>query len=242
MATGTPFDIEISLVAIFVILLLSGLPASHHCIPGGIPKSPSRLRLNFSRGSTITSNHVCGWGPLTRASICTLVPPGSADMALLRGKIQSSVPSSSHTAPSTAVGKSVSVWFRVGDSSPGCWSEGGWLAGVGAVSVPTIAASAVTCWRRRSSLRRAFRLALTVAAWLRRRSLIVQYTVQMIDHLIQRVLVSFGEALGDDVPRVMGFGSLSAGGRTAQNDVQAAVMFFDDVAAELVVCEEKGTQ
>ena len=38
-----------------------------------------------------------------------------------------------------------------------------------------------------------------------------------------------------------GSGSLSAGGQTAQNDVQAAVMSLDDVA-ELVVCEEKGTR
>ena len=38
-----------------------------------------------------------------------------------------------------------------------------------------------------------------------------------------------------------GSGSLSAIGRTAQKDVQAAVTFFDDVA-ELVVCEEKDTQ
>ena len=38
-----------------------------------------------------------------------------------------------------------------------------------------------------------------------------------------------------------GSGSLSGDGRTAQKDVQAAVMSFDDVA-ELMVCEEKGTQ
>ena len=38
-----------------------------------------------------------------------------------------------------------------------------------------------------------------------------------------------------------GSGPSSAGGQTAQKDVQVAVMFFDDVA-ELVVCEEKGTQ
>ena len=38
-----------------------------------------------------------------------------------------------------------------------------------------------------------------------------------------------------------GFVSLSAGGRIAQKDIQAAVMSFDDVA-ELVVCEERGTQ
>ena len=38
-----------------------------------------------------------------------------------------------------------------------------------------------------------------------------------------------------------GSGSLSAGGRTAQKGVQAAVMSLDDVA-ELVVCKEKGTQ
>ena len=37
------------------------------------------------------------------------------------------------------------------------------------------------------------------------------------------------------------FGSLSAGGRTAQNAVQAALTSFDDVA-ELVLCQEKGTQ
>ena len=37
------------------------------------------------------------------------------------------------------------------------------------------------------------------------------------------------------------FGSLSVVGRIAQNAVQAAVKSFDDVA-ELVVCEEKGTQ
>ena len=38
-----------------------------------------------------------------------------------------------------------------------------------------------------------------------------------------------------------GFGSLSAGGRTAQKDIQVAVTSFDDFA-ELVVCEEKGFQ
>ena len=36
-------------------------------------------------------------------------------------------------------------------------------------------------------------------------------------------------------------GSLSAVGRMAHNAVRAAVTFFDDVA-ELVLCEEKGTQ
>ena len=41
--------------------------------------------------------------------------------------------------------------------------------------------------------------------------------------------------------RSSGFGSLSAGGWTGQKDAQAAVMCFEDVA-ELVVCEEKGTQ
>ena len=38
-----------------------------------------------------------------------------------------------------------------------------------------------------------------------------------------------------------GSGSLSAGGRTAQKGVQAAAMSFDDVA-EMVVCEDQGTQ
>ena len=37
------------------------------------------------------------------------------------------------------------------------------------------------------------------------------------------------------------FGSLSAVGRMSQNAVQVVVTFFDDVA-ELVICEEKGTQ
>ena len=174
VATGTPLEMEIGLVATFVTLRLSGLPGSHHCIPRGIPISTPRLRLHFSRGSTITSSRVYGWGPLTLASTCTLVPPGSADTASLRRNTQSSVPSSSHTAPSRAVELSVSAWLGLGDSSPGCWCDGGWLASAGTVSVPAIAASAAACWRCRSFLRRAFRLALTVAAWLGRRSLIVQ--------------------------------------------------------------------
>ena len=174
VATGTHLEIKVGLVATFVTLHLSGLAGSYHCIPWGIPISTPRLRLNISCGSTTTSSRVCGWEPLTRASTCTLVPPGSADTASLRRKTQSSVPSSSHTAPSTAVELFVSVWLGVGDSSPGCWSECGWLAGAGSVSVPAMAASAAACWRRGSCLRRAFRLTLTVAAWLRRRSLIVQ--------------------------------------------------------------------
>ena len=174
VATGTPLKMEIGLLATFVTLHLSGLPGSHHCIPRGIPISTPRLRLNFSRGSTITSSRVCGWGPLTLASTCTLVPPGSAATASLRRNTQSSVPSSSHTAPSTAVELSVSAWLGLRDSSPGCWPDGGWLTSTGIVSFPATAASAAACWRCRSCLRRAFRLALTVAAWLRRRSLIVQ--------------------------------------------------------------------
>ena len=185
VATGTPLEMEIGLVATFVTLHLSGLPGSHRCILRGIPISTPSLRLNFSRGLVITSNHVCGWGPLTRASTCTLVRPGSDATALLKCNTQSNMPSPSHTAPSTAVGLSVSVWLGVGNSSPGCWFEGGWLAGAGAVSVLAIAASVAACWRRRSSLRRAFRLALTVAAWLRRHSLIVQQIfVPMVDNLI----------------------------------------------------------
>ena len=163
-ATGTPLEMVIGLVVTFVTLYLGWLPGSHHCIPRGIPISTSRLRLNFLRGSMITSNCVCGWGPLTRASTCTLFPPGNDDMALLRRKTQSSMPSSSHTAPSAVVRLSASVWLGVGSSSPGCRLEGGWLAGVGAVSVPAIVASTAACWRRCSSLRRAFRLALTVVA------------------------------------------------------------------------------
>ena len=125
VATGTPLDVEIGLVATFITLHSSGLPGSHRCIPRGIPISPPCLRLDFSRGLTITSSRVCGLGPLTRASTCTLVPPGSTDTASLRRKTQSSVPSSSHAAPSTGVELSVSVWLGVGESSTGCWSEGG---------------------------------------------------------------------------------------------------------------------
>ena len=178
VATGTPLEIEIGRVATFVNLHLSGLPGSHHCIPRGIPISIPRLRLNFSRGSTITSSRVCGWGPFTRASTCTLVPLGSDDTASLRRKTQSSVPSSSHTAPPLAVELSVSVRLGLENSFPGCRSEGGWLASAGTVSVLAIAVSAAACWHRRSCLRRAFCLALTVAAWLRRRSLILQQVLR----------------------------------------------------------------
>ena len=242
VATATPLEIEIGLVATFVTLYLSGLPGSHHCIPRGIPISTPRLRLNFSRGSTITSHRVCGWGPLTRASTCTLVPPGSADTELLRRKTQSSVLSSFLTAPSTAVKLSVSVWLGVGDSSPACWSEGGRLADAGAVSVPAIAASTAAYWRRRSSLRRAFRLALTMAAWFRRRSLIVQQILWRSSTTWSRESsLASARHLGMTRRGSSGFGSLSAVGRTAQKHVQAAVMSFDDVAV-LVVCEKKGTQ
>ena len=58
----------------------------------------------------------CGWRSLARVSTCTLVPPGSNDTALLRRKTQSSVPSSCHTALSTIVGSSVSVWVGATDS------------------------------------------------------------------------------------------------------------------------------
>ena len=62
----------------------------------------------------ITGNRDCGWGTLTRSSTCTLIPPGSDDTALLRRKTQSSVPSSSRTAPSTIVGSSVSISIEEG--------------------------------------------------------------------------------------------------------------------------------
>ena len=190
----------------------------------------------------ITSNRVCGWGPLTRASTFTLVSPGSDDTPFLRRKTQSSVLSSSRTAPSAVVELSAPVWLGVGNFSPGYWFEGGWLAGAGAVSVPAIAAPAAACWRRRSSLRRAFRLALTVTAWLRRRSLIVQQILcKWSTTLSGESSLASARHLGMSCRGSSGFGSLSAGGRTAQNDVQAAVMSFDDVT-ELVVCEEKGTQ
>ena len=66
-------------------------------------------------------------------------------------------------------------------------------------------------------------------------------TVQMIDHLVRGVLLASARHLGMTCLGLSGSGSLSAGGQTAQKDVQAAVMSFDDVA-ELVVCEERGTQ
>ena len=109
VAIGTPSEMEIGLVATFGALHLRGFLGSHHCIPREIPISTPRLRLNLWCGLVITSNRVCGWGPLTRASTCTLVPPGSDDTALLRRKTQSSVPLSSHTAPSAIVGLSASV-------------------------------------------------------------------------------------------------------------------------------------
>ena len=62
----------------------------------------------------------------------------------------------------------------------------------------------------------------------------------MIDHLVQRVLVSFGKALVD-VPRVIGVRPIDGGWSNSAKGVQAAVMSFDDVA-ELVVCEEKDIQ
>ena len=133
VATGTPLEIDIGRVATFVTLHLSGLPGSHHCIPRGIPISTPRLRLNFSRGSTITSSRVCGWGPLTRAPTCILVPPGSADTTLLRRKTQSSVPSSSHTASSAVVELSVSVWLGLGTPFP--------VADLKVVGLPVLAPS-----------------------------------------------------------------------------------------------------
>ena len=125
VATGAPLEMEISLVASFLTLHLSGLRGSHHCIPRGILITTPLLRSNLSRGSMITSDRVCGWRPLARASTCTLIPPGSDDMALLTRKTQSSVPSSSHTAPFAIVGLSAFVWMGVENSSPGCRLEGG---------------------------------------------------------------------------------------------------------------------
>ena len=73
----------------------------------------------------IISNHDCGWRPLTRESTYTPVPPGSDGTALLMRKTQSSVLSSSHTALSTLVGSSVSVWVGAGDSCSGRRLGGG---------------------------------------------------------------------------------------------------------------------
>ena len=125
VATGTPLKREIGVVATFVALHLTGLPGSYHHIPRGTSISTPRLRLDFSRGLMITSKRDYGWGPLTRASTCMLVPPGSGDTSLLMRKIQSSVPSSSHVALSTLVGSSLSVWVGVGDSRSGRRLGGG---------------------------------------------------------------------------------------------------------------------
>ena len=64
VATGTPLEMEVGVVATFLTLELSGLPSSHHGMQRETPISTSRLKLNFSRGSTITSNPDCGWGLL----------------------------------------------------------------------------------------------------------------------------------------------------------------------------------
>ena len=113
VATGTSFEMEIGVVAAFIILHLSGFRGSHHCIPRGTPISIPRLRLNFSRGSMITTKRNCDSGSLTRASTCTLVSPGSDDTPLLMRRTQSNVPLSSHTALSKLIGPSAAVWVGV---------------------------------------------------------------------------------------------------------------------------------
>ena len=125
VATEARLEMEIGVVATFVTLHLSGLLGSHHYIPRGTPISTSRLRLNFSRGSMIRSNRDCGRRPLVRASTCTPVPPGSDGTALLRHKTQPSVPSSSHSVPSTLVGSSVPVRVGAGDFLSGRRLGGG---------------------------------------------------------------------------------------------------------------------
>ena len=64
----------------------------------------------------------------------------------------------------------------------------------------------------------------------------------MADHLIKEYSLASARYLGTAFLGFSRFGSLSAVGRIAQkNAVQAGGTSFDDVA-ELVVCEEKGTQ
>ena len=63
----------------------------------------------------------------------------------------------------------------------------------------------------------------------------------MIDHLIQRILVSLGKTLGNGLSRTLEVRFIIGGWSIAQNAVQAAVTSFDEVT-ELVVCEEKGPQ
>ena len=144
------------------------------------------------------------------------------------------MPSSSHTAPSMIVGMLVSVWIGAGDSLSGR-RLGGSFAGPDAVSVPANAALAAASWRRLFS---AESVPAGVNDGFVASPSLLDYpagAAQMVDHLIQIFLVSFGQALGMTCLGSSRFVPLSAVGRIGQIAVQAAMTSSDNVVEFLLL-------